>query len=101
MNRPVMDLRELAVESGEADLLRKMIGFAAERLMEFEVGSQAGAGHGHKSRARSATMPSSACLPRRQTDQLGHADIRRASHELHREPGPDLAYRSFWRFWRA
>ncbi len=54
MTRPVMDLRELVVKSGDAALLRGMIGFAAERLMELEAGSQAGAGHGQKSLARLA-----------------------------------------------
>lgn len=33
----MMDLRALAEKSGDADLLREMIGFAVERLMELEV----------------------------------------------------------------
>ena len=36
----------------EADLLRETIGFAAERLMELEVGAVTGAGYGTKSPAR-------------------------------------------------
>ena len=36
MTKPMMDLRALVEKSGGADLLREMIGFAAERLMEFD-----------------------------------------------------------------
>ncbi len=36
MTKPMMDLRALVEKSGDADLLREMIGFAAERLMEFD-----------------------------------------------------------------
>jgi len=43
MTKPMMDLRELVEKSADADLLKEMIGFAAERLMELEVGVRAGA----------------------------------------------------------
>lgn len=38
----------------DADLLREMIGFAAQRLMECEVGGLTGAGFGEKSPERLA-----------------------------------------------
>ena len=50
----MMDLRELVEKSGDADLLREMIGFAAERLMDLEVGGQTGAAYGEKSPERTA-----------------------------------------------
>lgn len=54
MTKPMMDLRELVEKSGDADLLKEMIGFAAERLMELEVGVRAGAGYGEKDPERKA-----------------------------------------------
>lgn len=54
MTKPVMDLRELVEKSGDAHLLKEMIGFAAERLMELEVGVRAGAAYGEKDPERKA-----------------------------------------------
>jgi transposase-like protein len=54
MTNPMMNLRELVEKSADADLLREMIGFAAERLMEMEVGAKTGAGYGEKSADRLA-----------------------------------------------
>ena len=42
-------LRELLAKGTDASFLREMIGFAAERLMELEIGALTGAGHGEKS----------------------------------------------------
>lgn len=52
MTDQIMTLRRLMEKSADADLLREMIGFAAERLMELEVGGLTGAAHGEKSAER-------------------------------------------------
>ncbi|MGO7565762.1 transposase, partial [Rhizobium johnstonii] len=48
MANDMMNVRSLVEKSADADLLREMIGFAAERLMELEVGSATGADFGEK-----------------------------------------------------
>ena len=54
MTDDMMNLRTLVEKAPDADLLREMIGFAAQRLMELEVESQTGAAYGEKSPARLA-----------------------------------------------
>jgi putative transposase len=49
MTDEMMILRTLLEKSSDADLLREMVGFAAHRLMELEVESVTGAGHGERS----------------------------------------------------
>src|SRR5277367_1205494 len=52
MTEDMIAFRGLMEKSADADLLREMIGFAAERLMELEVGALTGAAHGEKSSDR-------------------------------------------------
>src|SRR6516164_7333627 len=52
MTDDMMNLRTLMEKSSDADLLREMIGFAAQRLMELEAESLTGAGHGERSADR-------------------------------------------------
>src|ERR1700750_935205 len=52
MTDDMMNFRTLVEKSSDAALLREMIGFAAERLMEMEVGAATGAGWGEKNPLR-------------------------------------------------
>ncbi len=47
MTDDMMTLRSLLEKSSDADLLREMIGFTAQRLMDLEVRGMTGAGHRH------------------------------------------------------
>jgi putative transposase len=54
MTNDIMNLRTLVEKTPDADVLREMIGFAAQRLMELEVGAVTGAGYGEKDPLRLA-----------------------------------------------
>nr|AFJ91659.1 transposase, mutator family [Sinorhizobium meliloti] len=74
-----------AEKSPDADLLREMIGFAAERLMELEVGAATGAGYGEKNPLRTAQRNG---LP--QASECAARRFRRASPNPARG-NPDVA----------
>src|SRR5438094_9526521 len=52
MTDEMMSLRTLLEKSSDAELLREMVGFAAQRLMELEVESLTGAAHGERAAER-------------------------------------------------
>ncbi len=54
MTDDMVSLRGLLEKSSDSELLREMIGFAAQRLMELEVEGQTGAGYGERSAGRMA-----------------------------------------------
>jgi putative transposase len=54
MTDEMMTLRALVEKTPDAELLREMIGFAAQRLMELEVGGLTGAAYGEKDPGRLA-----------------------------------------------
>jgi putative transposase len=54
MTDDMMSLRALVEKTAGADLLREMVGFAAQRLMELEIEGLTGAAYGAKSSERLA-----------------------------------------------
>jgi putative transposase len=56
MTNEMMNLQALLAKSADADFLREMISFAAERLMELEVGALTGAAHSERNPAGRLTQ---------------------------------------------
>jgi len=54
MTEDMMSLRSLVEKRADADLLREVLGFSAEKLMALEGGTKTGAGYGEKSGLRLA-----------------------------------------------
>jgi putative transposase len=54
MTNDRMALQALLEKTPDADYLREMIGFAAQRLMELDIESRTGAAHGERSADRLA-----------------------------------------------
>lgn len=54
MTDGMMNFGDLVEKAPDADFLREMISFAAERLMELEVGAMTGAAYGRKTRIGSS-----------------------------------------------
>ena len=52
MTQDRMQLSELLEKAGADDIVREMIGFVAQRLMELDVDNRCGAGHGERTDAR-------------------------------------------------
>jgi len=85
MTDETMYLRSLVDKSADADLLREMIGFGVEKLMELEVGAKRSAAYGEKNgmmqqRSRLASAPDrhDQCIG----DELGrHARIHRPADD--------------------
>ena len=77
MTDEIMTVRALLEKSSDADLLREMIGFTAQRLMELEVESKTGAGYGEKSAERLAQRNGS--RDRRWETRAGTVELRMES----------------------
>ena len=82
MTEDKMDLQALLAKSPDADFLREMIGFAAERLMELEVGAATGAAYGEKSAERLASATAIAIVIGR------HVPARSSSRSPGSGPAP-------------
>ena len=74
MTNDMMHLYALVEKTPDADLLREMIGFAAEKLMELEVGAATGAAWGEKSLERTAQR--NGTRPRILTTTAGDLELR-------------------------
>ena len=88
MTKSTMPLPDLLGKSADADLLREMIGFATQRLMELEVESLCGAGHGERNLERVNWR--NGYRPRSWETRAGTVDLQ--IPKLARAP----TFRAFW-----
>ena len=76
MTTDMMNFRDLVEKAPDADVLRAMIGFAAERLMELEVGAVTGAAYGEKDPARRAQRNGYRDRDRDRETRVGTVEMR-------------------------
>ncbi|MDF3170455.1 hypothetical protein P3C22_00005, partial [Pseudomonas sp. ER28] len=70
MTKPTIALTELVEKGADADLLKQMIQFVAQRMMEFDVEGLCGAGFDVKSPATSKACAARASMSKAQTGQI-------------------------------
>ena len=79
----MVNLRALVESTADAAMLREMIGFAAERLMELEVCAMSGVAYGKKDSSRRAQRNGYRdpdCESRAETVEVRNAKLRTSSH---------------------